>query len=261
MMLFALRGMAQNALLGFGPLRRFLHRMGTTGMNGDEIAARDRLDHYARHLEIAGKDILELGPGHTPQVLLFARERGARRCVGLDIEHHVAPRPHRERGIELDLYDGGTMPYADATFDIVWSSDVLEHVRKPDSTVSECCRVLRPGGLFLAAIDLRDHYFLDDEERWLHCLSYPEWLWLAICSNRSSFVNRLRASEWRALIEDRGFTIRAFETLTNETLRSLHRKGRIRRFAGPMDEEDAMTYQLEVVAEKGRTGSVRFDSV
>ena len=153
------------------------------------------------------------------------------------------------------------MPYADATFDIVWSSDVLEHVRDPDGTVDECFRVLRPGGLFLAAIDLRDHYFLDNAERWLHCLSYPEWLWLAICSNRSSFVNRLRASEWRALIEDRGFTIRAFETLTNETLRSLHRKGRIRRFAGPMDEEDAMTYQLEVVAEKGRTGSVRFDSV
>jgi SAM-dependent methyltransferase len=223
-------------------------------MNGDAIAARDRLDHYARHLEMAGKDILELGPGHTPQVLVFARERGARRCVGLDIEHHVAPRPHRDRGIELDLYDGGTMPYADATFDVVWSSDVLEHVRNPGRTVGECFRVLRPGGLFLAAIDLRDHYFLGDEERWLHCLAYPEWLWLAICSNRSSFVNRLRASEWRALIAGRGFTIRALEALTNETLRRMHRQGRIRRFAGPMDEEDAMIYRIEVVAEKDRQG-------
>ena len=253
--------MAQNALLSIGPIRRFLHRRGTTGMNGDESAAHDRLDHYARYLEVPGKDILELGPGHTPQVLQFARARGARRCVGLDIEHHVAPRPHRERGIELDLYDGGTMPYADGTFDVVWSSDVLEHVREPDGTVGECFRVLRPGGLFLAAIDLRDHYFLDDEERWLHCLSYPEWLWLAICSNRSSFVNRLRASEWRSLIERRGFTIRALEASTNETLRRLHRQGRIRRFAGPMGEEDAMVYRIEVVAEKRRPGQSAADSM
>ena len=249
-MLFELRGIAQNALLGFGPVRRYLHRMGKTGMNGDEVVARDRLDFYARHVAVAGKDILELGPGHTPQVLLFARERGARRCVGLDIEHHVDPRPHRDRGVELDLYDGGTMPYAEAAFDVVWSSDVLEHVRDPEGTIAECFRVLRPGGLFLAAIDLRDHYFLDHEEKWLHCLSYPEWLWLAICSNRSSFVNRLRASEWRALIEGRGFAIRVLEALTNETLRRLHRKGRIRRFAGPMREEDAATYRIEIVAEK-----------
>lgn len=248
-MLFELRGVLQNLLLGIRPVRRLLHRrLGSTGMNGDPNAAQERLDSYLRHLSIAGKSVLELGPGHTPGVLLLARGQGAARCVGLDVEHLVEPKGVRERGVELDLYDGGRMPYADATFDVVWSSDVLEHVRDPARTLKECARVLRPGGMFAAVIDLRDHYFLDREEHWLRCLGYSDTVWRAISSNRSSFVNRLRASQWISLLEEAGFSLRVFDKQQSELLRRMHCEHRIRTFDGPLTEDDAATYRVEVVA-------------
>lgn len=249
-MLFEIRGILQNAVLGIGPIRRRLHRLGSTGMNGNPDSARDRFDAYRRRVEVTAKDVLELGPGHTPNILALAKEAGARRCVGLDVELLVDDGPYRSRGIELDLYDGRRMPYADASFDVIWSSDVLEHVRDPERTVAECHRVLRPGGSVAMIIDLRDHYFLHREERWLSCLKYPDRLWLAMCSNRSSFVNRLRSSEWRALFERVGFRIDAFEEQESETLRRLHRENRIASFGRTLDEHDAAVYRIEIVATK-----------
>lgn len=256
-MLFEVRGVLQNVLLGIRPVRRTLHRrLGKTGMNGDPRAAEKRLEWYLERVPVAGKRVLELGPGHTPDVLLLARERGAARSVGLDVEHLVEPKGYRERGVELDLYDGGRMPYANGTFDVVWSSDVLEHVRDPERTVMECARVLEPGGKLAAIIDLRDHYFLHIEERWLSCLGYSDLVWRTMTSNRSSFVNRWRASRWRSLFERAGFTLDTFDEQKSDLLRRLHREGRIRVHGdvqpGGLSEEDAATYRLEIVATKKR---------
>jgi SAM-dependent methyltransferase len=42
---------------------------------------------------------------------------------------------------------GEDLPFEDASFDLVLSSNVLEHVRDPAAVISESIRVLRPGGL------------------------------------------------------------------------------------------------------------------
>ena len=42
-----------------------------------------------------------------------------------------------------------TLPFSDSSFDYVISSDVLEHVNDKTRALSECYRVLKPGGLFL----------------------------------------------------------------------------------------------------------------
>jgi SAM-dependent methyltransferase len=142
------------------------------------------------------------------------------------------------------------MPFKAGSFDVVWSSDVFEHVRAPAAVLRECFRVLRPGGAFLATIDLRDHYFLANERRWFSCLQYPDWLWRAMTSNRSAHVNRLRASDWRQLLEREGFVVKAFDRLTSDVLRQMYHAGEIRMFGRHLSEEDATTYRLEVAAEK-----------
>jgi SAM-dependent methyltransferase len=44
------------------------------------------------------------------------------------------------------IYDGTTLPFADASFDIVFSSHVLVHIPAPDAFQQEILRVLKPGG-------------------------------------------------------------------------------------------------------------------
>jgi SAM-dependent methyltransferase len=47
----------------------------------------------------------------------------------------------------VEEYDGLQIGAPDASFDIVFSSNVLEHIRTLDLTLSEVRRVLRPGGI------------------------------------------------------------------------------------------------------------------
>lgn len=57
-----------------------------------------------------------------------------------------------------DCYDGSVLPYGDQLFDIVYSNQVLEHVRSPDQSVSEIFRVLKPNGFFIGAVSYLEPY-------------------------------------------------------------------------------------------------------
>jgi len=41
------------------------------------------------------------------------------------------------------------LPFADAEFDLVWCSEVIEHLRDPSFSLSELRRVTRPGGVLV----------------------------------------------------------------------------------------------------------------
>jgi ubiquinone/menaquinone biosynthesis C-methylase UbiE len=54
-------------------------------------------------------------------------------------------------GVELVACAAETLPFDDASFDLVAASDVIEHVQSPARFVEEAARVLRPGGLLFLA--------------------------------------------------------------------------------------------------------------
>lgn len=58
--------------------------------------------------------------------------------VSLDIE------PHYEGALQHNV-EGG-LPFPDHGFDLVWCSEVIEHLHDPRSFLGEIERVLRPGG-------------------------------------------------------------------------------------------------------------------
>ncbi|KAA1417854.1 class I SAM-dependent methyltransferase [Nocardioides humilatus] len=56
------------------------------------------------------------------------------------------------RGLDVVRGDATRLPFADATFDLVMSTDVWEHIEDDRLIASEAARVLRPGGRLLVAV-------------------------------------------------------------------------------------------------------------
>ena len=85
--------------------------------------------------------ILEIGAGTGKQALALS-ERGLE-VSAIDIpssdyaEHRLFP---------VQDYDGTTIPFEDGAFDVVYSSNTLEHVRDLTRMHAEIARVLKPGG-------------------------------------------------------------------------------------------------------------------
>ena len=69
-------------------------------------------------------------------------------ATGLEVEPDYYNRLHsQDPDLKLILYDGNLVPLPDASFDIIVSYQVLEHVGSLETTLSECIRLLKPGGI------------------------------------------------------------------------------------------------------------------
>jgi SAM-dependent methyltransferase len=107
--------------------------------------------------EVRG-DVLDYGCGVMPYRRLFAH---CNSYIGADI----GSNPNADMVYEPE----GTLPLGDGSKDVVLSTQVLEHVRDPQSYLSECRRVLKPDGRLL----LSTHGFYmwhgpGDWRRWTH---------------------------------------------------------------------------------------------
>ncbi len=91
-----------------------------------------------------GKDVLELGCGTG--LLLERVARVARSAEGIDISPGMLAAA-RERGLSVREGSVTELPYADASFDFVYSVKVLAHVPAIDAAMAEAARVTRPGGM------------------------------------------------------------------------------------------------------------------
>ncbi len=85
-------------------------------------------------------ELLELGGGSGLQAKRLAALGFRVRSLDVDDAAHIG------RDFPVERYDGTHLPFPDASFDRVFSSNVLEHVRDLPATLAECRRVLRPGG-------------------------------------------------------------------------------------------------------------------
>jgi len=98
-----------------------------------------------------GKQTLDVGCGGGLLAEEFAR-LGC--CVtGVDPSEPslVVARDHaQQEGLTIDYRTGfgESLPFADASFDIVYCCDVLEHVKDLEMVISEIARVLKEGGIF-----------------------------------------------------------------------------------------------------------------
>ncbi|WP_313404643.1 class I SAM-dependent methyltransferase [Aeromicrobium sp.] len=113
--------------------------------------AADSVSQVSRFADVSGAWVLDVGggPGYFAQGF---RGSGAR-YTALDADAGELsglgdPEPGSVLGSGMDL------PFADGSFDITYSSNVLEHVPDPWRMADEMVRVTRPGGLVFLSYTL-----------------------------------------------------------------------------------------------------------
>lgn len=96
-------------------------------------------------------NMADIGCGSKPYRQFFS---AVENYTGFD----MANEGHNHANEKIDiLFDGKTIPVANAVFESVISTEVLEHVFWPHSWLTEINRILKPGGLFLLTCPFMFH--------------------------------------------------------------------------------------------------------
>ena len=192
--------------------------MGTTGERGTYRMNRRRaqIDLIEELLDWAGIDevhnLVDVGCGIGGSTLYLAEKFGAT-ATGITLSPVQASRATERAkacvaGVTFQVADALEMPFADSTFDLVWSLESGEHMPDKETFLQECYRVLKPGGTLVMATwchrstDSLAADLTEDEQRHLqeiyrvYCLPYvisvPEYEAIA----RQCGFQNVRTDDW-----------------------------------------------------------------
>src|SRR3954462_4096067 len=107
------------------------------------VLARDSVEQLAEQVPLRGSTVLDVGGG--PAYFADAFRKAGTTYVGLEpdageMAARGAPEPGTLRA------SGEALPVRTDAVDVCYSSNVLEHVRRPWTMAAEMVRVTRPGG-------------------------------------------------------------------------------------------------------------------
>jgi ubiquinone/menaquinone biosynthesis C-methylase UbiE len=127
-----------------------------------EAVERDRYESYAPWIRefvdfgsYPGKKVLEVGVGQGTDLVQFAK--GGAEVSGIDItQRHLelSARNLEVRGLHADLRwaTAAAIPFESDSFDVVYSIGVLHCTDNTVRCLSECHRVLKPGGELILGV-------------------------------------------------------------------------------------------------------------
>lgn len=95
---------------------------------------------------LKGETLVDVGCGNGRYLLYFKRSNKIRFCVGLDLSKHsiyLVNRLLKAKGFQVPLIigDAENMPFVNNFFDIVFSTDVIEHLPHPPKGIQEIVRI------------------------------------------------------------------------------------------------------------------------
>jgi SAM-dependent methyltransferase len=184
------------------------------GGRGNEPATL--LRRTARAISLRDADILVLGVGRGEELGLWEQQR-PRSLVATDYFAQPAAWGARPAA-SFAQADVRRLPFADASFDLVASTALLEHVNGVDDVVREMARVVRPAGLVFANfaplyythggahfLGAYEHLWMSDEQfqaylsaRGIQTELEEGAFWL-----RNNMFSRLRYDEYLAIFKSR----------------------------------------------------------
>jgi ubiquinone/menaquinone biosynthesis C-methylase UbiE len=175
-----------------------------------------RIDRkFGRILELVRAQLpceafLDAGCGDGRYLEALAAELPPRRA-GVDISERILETARARVDSDLRQASLEALPFADGEFDLVLSTQVIEHVPDADAAVAELARVLRPGGtLVLSTDNARNHVS--------RALNAPRTLATRALRLRGargrieSPATPYTRESFRALLERGGFAVEQLET-------------------------------------------------
>lgn len=124
----------------------------------------EEVDRVLACLDLTGRRGLDIGCGAGGLTLHIARTHGPAHITGFDVERPVIERARLsaavtglERTVSFVHGRPGPLPFADNSFDFVFSKDALVHVPDKEAVFAEIFRVLAPGGVLAASDWLIGH--------------------------------------------------------------------------------------------------------
>jgi ubiquinone/menaquinone biosynthesis C-methylase UbiE len=157
----------------------------------------DKLHYLPRLVDFSsfkGQRLLEVGCGIGTDLVRFAK--GGARVTGVDLAQtaiDLARKNFELNGVaaeELGVADGEALPYADASFDVVYGHGVIQYTANPARLIRECHRVLRPGG---AAI-----FMVYNRVSWLNAMSKVSKV--ALEHEDAPVLEKFSIAEFRSLL-------------------------------------------------------------
>jgi SAM-dependent methyltransferase len=120
------------------------------GDHAHQVAAEHFAELWARRLRDPRRreppQVVDLGCGPGDSVDLFRSLEPEVRWVGVDLEDSPEVARRTRADADFRTFDGVHLPVEDATVDLVFCKQVLEHARAPESLLRDVARVLAPGG-------------------------------------------------------------------------------------------------------------------
>ena len=106
-----------------------------------------------RGLDLEGKEILDIGSGLGGPAICLSSQHGAGRVLGVDLEPlnveraaNYAAQAGLSETVVFQAVDGGSLPFGDESFDVVFSKDAITEAPNKKEIFLEAYRVLRPSG-------------------------------------------------------------------------------------------------------------------
>jgi len=158
--------------------------------------------------------VLDIGCGNGVFTQWLCHKAGS--VTGADHSRRQIEFGAREfRAVEFVCAPGEQLPFADATFDVVVMSEVLEHMDDDRAAVDEALRVLRAGGMFVITVPNRGAFaFLDGDNvvnRFVWLLSK-----LRIPKGRHDDGTRRTFYEGFRFVKHRHYSLRQLRELVGE---------------------------------------------
>jgi phosphoethanolamine N-methyltransferase len=206
----------------------------------------EEVDRVLAGLVLDGKSVLDIGCGAGGITLHLVEKHACGHATGLDVERPVigAARARAARRGLSDRVDfvhatPGPLPFADASFDVVFSKDALLHIPDKEALFLDIFRVLKPGGVFTASNWMISH----DGEPSSDMKAYVE-------AEGLSF-SMASPARYRRAMEQAGFQEVAV-TDRNPWYREVAR-GELQRLKGPLHDAVAAVVGRDYVDKNIRT--------